>query len=203
MAAALACACGRSGNKTTDNTANTATDTAAQAGSSAATGNSGAVATSGSNETIVLTGCLQHTDGNQPAADFILTHATAGAPDAAGQPTGTSGVGSNGAGVSGGPIVTGTDSYVLEGGDLVGRERQTVRVTGHFPDPLAGGVLSSRPAGASQGTNATAANSSGTEGGLMPNAKQRAQRGTGDDVAHMRHVKVDSVEMVATKCSAK
>jgi hypothetical protein len=76
-------------------------------------------------------------------------------------------------------------------------------VTGHFPDPLAGGVLSSRPAGASPGTNATGANSSGTEGGLMPNAKQRAQRGTGDDVAHMRHVKVDSVEMVATKCSAK
>src|SRR5215471_17443577 len=128
MAAALTCACGHSDNRTAENTA---ADTAAPA--PGATGSSGAVATSGSNQTIVLTGCLQRTNAKQAVdPDFILAHATAGAPDAAGQPTGTSGVGNNGAGASGGPLVTGTESYVLEAGDLTGHERQTVRVTGHF-----------------------------------------------------------------------
>src|SRR5215471_9794060 len=97
MAAALTCACGHSDNRTAENTA---ADTAAPA--PGATGSSGAVATSGSNQTIVLTGCLQRTNASQPVdPDFILAHATAGAPDAADQPTGTSGVGNSGAGASG------------------------------------------------------------------------------------------------------
>src|SRR5262245_31682566 len=104
MAAALACACGRADNKATDENANTA----AQAGAPSATSTSGATATSGSNETIMLTGCLERASANQavgtsgtrataprpdaaaaPAenADFILVRATAGAADAAGQPT--------------------------------------------------------------------------------------------------------------------
>jgi hypothetical protein len=220
MAAALACACGRGDNKTADDNANTA----ARAGAPGATGTSGATATSGSNETITLTGCLERANANQAVgtsgtraaaprtdvaaappenADFILVRATAGAPDASGQPTGTTGVASNGAGASGGPIVTGTNAYVLEGGDLAGHEHQTVSITGHFPDPLVGGVLSNRPpTAASQDANAQA--NTGTIGSLTPNAKERAKNNTNaNDVAHMRHVQVESVTMVAPKCSAK
>ena len=211
--AVLACACGRGDDKTDQNANPAATDTAQSA--PAATG------TSGTNDTIVLTGCLQRGNANQavgtsgskttarpdataapatPAdnADFILVHATAGAPDASGQPTGTSGVGSNGAGASGGPLVTGTDSYVLEGNDLTEHEHQLVRVTGRFPDPLAGGVLSGRAAPSSE-PSTPPPNANPT-----PNAAARAKgNANANDVGHMRHVQVESVTMVAANCSAK
>src|SRR5262245_55402148 len=205
IAAALACACGPRDNGMPDKAA--ATDAAAQGGASGATGNSGATAASGSIYTIVLTGCLQRgspnqavgTSGKTPArpgapaadtADFILVNATPGAPDASGQPTGT--------------IGAGNESYVLEGADLAQHEHQMVRVSGRFPDALAGGVLSSRPAGAAPDTNAPAASAGGVTGSLAPNAKQRAQRGdSANDVAHMRHVQVDNVTMIAPNCIAK
>jgi len=220
MAAALACACGRS-DRNSDTTA--ATDTAAAQNPAPATvGTSGVSGATGSNQTIVLTGCLQRTSGTEavgtsgskgtpappdaaaaPSGDtFVLLRATAGEPDASGKPTGTSGVGANGAGASGGPLVTGTDSYVLDGANLVEHEHQTVRVFGHLPDPLAGGVLSGRAAAdsATPGATTPAAGTNPNPGAARGAARANAN---GNDVAHMRHVTVDSVEMVAATCSAK
>jgi hypothetical protein len=133
FAAALACACGRH-----EQTA----DTSQPPGETAAPAPVGTAGTSGTTESVVVTGCLQRASGNE----FVLVNAKPGEPDAA---------------------------FVLEDGDLAEHEHQLVRVTGHFPDPLAGGVLSGRTA-------------------PEPN-----------DVAHMRHVQVDGVEMVAAKCAAK
>jgi len=213
VVAALASACGRGDQNSSQATNAAATDTAQSA--PAATG------TSGTTETITLTGCLARSSGNQvvgtsgrtapartdasaaPASDadrFILVNAKAGAPDATGTPTGASGVGTNGAGASGGPLVTGVESYVLEGNDLTEHEHQLVRVTGRFPDPLAGGVLNGKaaptPAQDATTPNATAA--------PVPNAAARARgNANANDVAHMRHVQVESVTMIAANCSAK
>ena len=221
MVAALAWGCGRDDNAYNNAPNNTAQGgAAATAGASGATGTPGTAATSGSTDTIVLTGCLQRGSGNAavgtsgktrqsggkaptpdvpPQADndrFILVNAKEGAPDASSAPAGTSGA----AAKSGTTGTSGSSSsYVLEGDNPAGHEGQLVRITGHFADPLAGGVLSNRPAGSAQDSNAK------PNASASPNAQQNPNRRDAsnvNDVSRMRRVTVDSVMMVAANCSA-
>ena len=195
IAAALACSCGRNDKTTPPETKPNGTATtpasATPAGSAAA----------GADQTIVLTGCLLRepgansaigTSGSQTAPDrdrtaptppatdrFVLVNARAGSPDSSGLPNGGAGVGASGAGASGGPLVNATDSYVLEGSELIGHEKQEVRVTGRLVDAaLTGGALSGS---ATSGTTGSAAA-----------ANDR-----------LRHVTVDSITTVGGECTAR
>ena len=205
VAAALAFACGRNDRTTSTDTSQPAATPAPASAPADATGVP--TGTSGSNDLVALTGCLQRGPSANGAVGTTGTGSTASkdrpdtnpAPsspdrfvlinakpsDASGAPTSGTGVGRNGAGASGGPLLTGTASYALEGGDLVGHENQQVRVTGRLiDDTLAGGVLS------------------GMRGGSAADANNRdAARGTVN--SRIRRITVDSVTMVAANCEAK
>jgi hypothetical protein len=132
---------------------------------------------------------------------FLLTHAT---PDPGG-----AGVGANGAGASGGPLVSGASDYVLQGGDIAelrGHLSHQVRVTARL-----NAQQMSLPQGTSTGTGGTAGDVTSANGGstvgsgathvprAIPSGAPNGQAASG--TASVQSLIVESVQMIAAKCA--
>jgi hypothetical protein len=178
--AALACACG--GSRQPDNRDASAPAGSAQAGSASAaapnaSGDQGGATRA--NQTVTLVGCLvgpgQSAEPTGTSGARARTRATG--PETTSGPAGGSataadrfmlvdavvpgaelgGVGANGAGGSGGPLVSGRATFELDGipADARNSVNKQVKVVGR---------LDARPAGASDDTNGAAAGAAGTSG---------------------------------------
>jgi hypothetical protein len=130
---------------------------------------------------------------------FMLVDATA-------ESAASAGVGANGAGGSGGPLVSGRSSFVLDAvtADARINVNKQVRVTGRIDArPYATGT----PAGAAAAgtTSASGAGSAGAPTGSAAGSAP-ATNGTATGAAAVppvRHLAVESVEVVADSCTKK
>jgi hypothetical protein len=191
------------------------------------TGDRAAAASGSSDEhqLVTLTGCLRSegpaaasaaTPGRSPVA------ATAAGNDARGgsganvfllrnakPEPGGGGVGANGAGGSGGPLVSGTSDYTLQGdvNELRSHINQEVRITARI-DPRQIAV----PQGSPEGRSGTAGNGSsagsGTASGVTrsnASTSRSATKTSGGSVVQqldaIRQLMVESVQTVAPSCS--
>ena len=177
---------------------------------------------------VQLTGCLQG-EGANPTSPNVRPELPANrAADANGSgfrlrrakaEPGNAGVGANGAGGSGGPLVSGTSDYVLEGdvSELRSHLNQEVQVTGtidpqQIATPQAGGTANEPgrgtqgPSGSGAGAS-TAPSTPSTAGGLTSASSGASPGGnpnaglTQQSVA-VRQLLVESVRTVAATCSA-
>ena len=153
----------------------------------------GAVGTSGS-ASPSSTGATTPGQNTGSTERFVLTNATAASTGSTGVPqgssagtSGTTGVGANGAGASGGPLVSGTSSYLLEGNptELRSHLNHQVRITGRLANASMGTAGSTgAPAGSAPGSSGV--NTGTTTAGAAQSTKQ---------------ISVESVQMVAANCS--
>jgi hypothetical protein len=182
---------------------------------SAATGTSGTAAERGSQGPGAVT-----PGAGSSSEPFMLVDATAEA--------GAAGVGANGAGGSGGPLVSGRSSFVLDAVTVDARNNvnKQVRVTGRLdPRPYATGATTGT-AGSSTagGTTPMSGTASAAAGGSTPASSGAPASGTAMTagtaassgtaaatgttagsavVPPVRHLAVDSVEVVSETCAKK
>jgi len=152
---------------------------------------------------VTLTGCLRGGEAAAGARSTAPTTGTTGAVNAAGQftlanarpadqtpageaPSPRAGVGANGAGGSGGPLVSGVSTFLLSGSapELQGHVNQQVRITGTID---ARETVADAPRPGSRAAADTTPATSATPGS-----------GTGTPPA--RHVAVESIQMIAARC---
>lgn len=198
------------------------------------TGTSGAQ----SNQQVTLVGCLQGPSVSAPAR-------TSGAPDrsSAGSPAATddmhgsmgqfrltnataasnesAGTGANGAGASGGPLVSARSTFVLDGvaADAQRNVNKQVRVTGRLDATGSAMPGSANPASgntgaangsagasgrASVGTSGSGVGSGGSTPGSGSSTGSRSGAAAGNDAAFsngaVRRLTVESVQVVAQRC---
>ena len=158
--------------------------------------------TSGSNRT--PPGAPESSQATAPSSRFTLITATAAAP-------GTGGIGANGAGASGGPLVSGASSYDLDGlaADAAAHVNKLVKIMGQIdtnPATLVGPSTAARERTgdtghtASTGAGSGRATPSGTGGTGGGHGQSGSAAETGAlDSAH-RRVVVSSVEVVSETC---
>ena len=181
---------------------------------------SGSSASDNANRTVTLVGCLQGPGApgavgtaGSPAADRARSRAAGGAVDDAqrhGGATGarfilsnaaveSGGVGANGAGASGGPLVSAGSSFELDGlpADAQGNVNKRVRITGK---------VDARPAATSGSTSETpaqrdnAAAQPGTTGATSPRDDVRANSTAVAGDSSARRLTVETVQVVAERC---
>jgi hypothetical protein len=199
IAIALATGCGRSGSETTGN---------APAETPAATQASTREPAPDGTQRVVLVGCLQ-----SPAADTRPSQGAAADPGSVGttprftlvnaRPAapGSSGVGSQGAGASGGPLVTAKAAYELDALPPSARTEvnKQVEVSGRLD--TASAVAPTPGAAFPVGTSAPPPGSTRTEttagqGSVASNAPQSDPGGP----STIRHLVVDSLKVIADAC---
>jgi hypothetical protein len=112
--------------------------------------------------------------------------------DAAAASTGSAGVGANGAGASGGPLVSGKSSFELDGipPDARMLVNKTVRIVGRLDATI--GRNDTSP-------NAAAGGAPPRSSGAGPDSRGQ-ETATAVNNAAMRHLIVESVELVAQSC---
>lgn len=128
---------------------------------------------------------------------FVLTRAK---PDADG-----AGVGANGAGGSGGPLISGIAEYRLDGDptELRSHLNQQVRISARL-DPRQTMTGSAPPVTAGSNDRASITDAGTAGGSARPSGADTSQRGTSatNVPAMARLLIVESVRMVASSCSA-
>ena len=152
--------------------------------------------TSGSNRT--PPGAPESSQATAPSSRFTLINAAAAAP-------GTAGIGANGAGASGGPLVSGASSYDLDGlaADAAAHVNKQVKITGEIdtnPATLVGPSTAPRERTGETGAGSGRATPSATggTGGGHGQSGSAAETGTLDSAN--RRVVVSSVEVVSETC---
>jgi hypothetical protein len=130
-------------------------------------------------------------------ARFKLVDASAASPD-------SGGVGANGAGASGGPLVSGRASYDLDGipADAVAHVNKQVRVTGRIdPNPATIGGPANTPV---NGAPSGAASSGAAEGRASRDdgSAARAANGAAAQPAD-RRLTVESIQVVSDDCARR
>jgi hypothetical protein len=167
-----------------------------------------------------LTGCL--TGGEAPAGAAPASTATTGSPAGAGGDPGMNrfllthatpepggaGVGANGAGASGGPLVSGASDYLLQGGDIAelrGHLGHQVRISARLntqqmsqPPGTASGI-SGKPIDPASAGDGTLGSGATRVPRAIPNSVPTSQlpRGPGSVQALI----VESVQMVSATCA--
>src|SRR3954470_19665453 len=244
--AALMCACGQNRSNSTATPSDQEQSAAPQTGASRAadSGPSGTAGVDNGTQVVTLLGCLEGppspsdtaatsdrrtsanrqgggaTGNGEPIGAFRLTNASASSNGG--------GVGANGAGASGGPLVSGRTTFDLDGvpTDARGHVNNQVRVTGRLhptetaPHAVAtagteanapgGGSRSASGASATRGSGAATTGTTGTGSGSTgtPSSGSGTAAGAGMDRApaasansmHRRLV-VERIEVVAPTCA--
>ena len=194
----------------------------AGAGATGATA-SGSTASDASDRTVTLVGCLQGPSmagpvgtAGSPAADRARSRAAGGSVDDTQRHGGAAGarfiltnaqvesggVGANGAGASGGPLVTAGSSFELDGlpADAQGNVNKRVRVTGKVDArPVATGGAAGEPS--PQRQNATPA--PGTAGATSQRDDVRANSTAVAGDSTSRRLTVETVQVVAEGCEPR
>lgn len=181
---------------------------------------SGSSASDNANRTVTLVGCLQGPGApgavgtaGSPAADRARSRAAGGAVDDAQRHGGAAGarfvlsnaevesggVGANGAGASGGPLVSAGSSFELDGlpADAQANVNKRVRITGKVDaQPVA-------PSGASSQTQAQRDSAAvpGTTGATSPRDDVRANSTAVAGDSSARRLTVETVQVVAERCA--
>jgi hypothetical protein len=221
---ALTCACGGSRNSTDTAQNQNPAPAAPQAGTTPAVDArvSGSSTVNPTSQQITLVGCLQGPAGDANAVGtsgrrdrstppagidtdrdavnggaFRLVDATPASND-------TAGTGTAGAGASGGPLVSGRASYVLDGipNDARGSVNKQVRVTGRLDataPPASSGTSNSGAAASGAGSGAGSA--TGTGPGVSGSTANPA--GAGNATNGARRVAVERVEVVSQACAKR
>jgi hypothetical protein len=219
-AAALAVACGSSSARN---------DTAANPGATASPAPAGSAGTTSveSNTVVTLIGCLEGPSvagptGTAGSAAGERARARAGAgeatvPDAHGAPAGrfvlrnaraeSGGTGANGAGASGGPLVSNGSEIELDGvpADAQASVNKQVRVTGRIgARPTATGNAAATPPGGARATGVTGGGAAGSAtGAASTSGDVRANSTTEAGDTTNRRMTVETVQVVAQGCDER